>query len=68
MMRLNKDDIKSTRAYNSQKNISVEEANIILRSRYLAYAESTWNSSAIRSLNLFFAKIVIAIFACLKCY
>jgi DNA-directed RNA polymerase subunit F len=55
MLGLEVDDIKSTWAYTSQQRISISEANTILRSRYLAYAESTWkrHSSAIRPLNLF---------------
>jgi hypothetical protein len=41
MLGLEVDDIKTTWAYNSQQRISVSEANTILHSRYLAYAEST---------------------------
>jgi hypothetical protein len=35
------DHIKTTKEYSNQRKLSVVDANNLLRSRYLAYAEST---------------------------
>jgi hypothetical protein len=56
--------------YRNQRMLGVLDANNLLRSRYLAYAESTWkrHAAAIRSLNKFSLERHINIFKCKDTY
>jgi hypothetical protein len=48
---LEEEDVKNTREYCNQRKLPVVDANDLLRSRYLAYAETTWrrHAAAIRT-------------------
>jgi integrase len=63
---LEEEEVKSTSEYRNQRKLPVEDANSLLRSRYLAYAETTWSrhAAAIRSLNYFCKSRLCTVFTC----
>jgi hypothetical protein len=63
---LEKADVKATNAYNTGRRISRDDANAIVKSRILAFAESTWKRHAfhIRSVIKFLEEKKLRLFDC----